>query len=51
MARELIEFTFDVQGLVGELSRTNSSPIPKTPRIEGVNLKYSVYKSIPKPNS
>ena len=46
-----IDSIFDVQGLFGSLSRINSSSNPKTPLIEGENLKYSKYKSTPNPNS
>lgn len=42
---------FPVHGLFGSASGINSFLFPKTPRIEGENLKYSIYKSIPKPIS
>ena len=51
MALVFSDSIFDVQGLFGSLSRINSSFKPKTPRMDGENLKYSKYKSTPKPIS
>ena len=44
---EYFKFSPSIRGIFG----INSSFIPKIPRIEGENLKYSKYKSNPKPIS
>ena len=51
MALVFIDSIVPVQGLFGSLSLINSSFNPKTPLIEGENIKYSEKRSIPNPSS